>query len=96
MLGRPLADPQPYGPVERATLANVDRNLIEGICAGDPDAFLRPIVTVQDCYRVCGLAPIYLALRLLGDARGEAVAYQQCPADNEGASLVSIAGVLLR
>jgi AmmeMemoRadiSam system protein B len=95
-VGPAFGDTEPYGPVERATLANTDRTLIEGLCTGNPAAFFSPIIEVQDRFRVCGLAPIYLALRLLNAARGEAVAYQQCPADNEGSSLVSIAGVLLR
>ncbi|MGD1995059.1 MAG: hypothetical protein PVI59_17850, partial [Anaerolineae bacterium] len=49
-----------------------------------------------DQYNVCGLPPIYLMLRALGSVTGELVAYDQCPADEEGTSLVSICGVLFR
>ena len=49
----------------------------------------------KDARKVCGLPPVYLTLRLLGDdARGEVVGYAQCPADPDGGSLVSVAGVL--
>ena len=40
--------------------------------------------------------PIYLTLRLLGEVDGATTAYDQGPADAEGASLVSIAGAVLR
>ena len=48
-----------------------------------------------DARRLCGLPPIYMALRYLERASGEAAGYAQCPADEAGGSIVSIAGVLL-
>ena len=62
---------------------------------GDASGFLDLSRSEGDARRMCGLAPIYMALRLLGRTNGEAVGYEQCPADVDGSSLVSIVGVLL-
>ncbi len=51
---------------------------------------------MEDRNNVCGLPPIYLALRLLGETAGETVAYDQCPADEENTSWVSVAGMVWR
>jgi hypothetical protein len=48
-----------------------------------------------DRRHVCGLPPIYLTLRLLDEAQGEPAGYALCPADVQGTSVVTIAGVLL-
>ena len=49
----------------------------------------------RDQRRICGLTPIYLALRVLGEGvSGQVTAYDQCPADPMGGSLVSVAGVI--
>jgi hypothetical protein len=63
--------------------------------AGDAAGFFEAIHRDGGRYNVCGLPPIYLMLRALEPARGELVAYDQCPADEEGTSFVSICGVLL-
>ena len=62
---------------------------------GRADGFFGQLRDERDQRRVCGLPPIYLTLKLLDDARGEVVDYEQCPADEMSGSLVSIAGVLL-
>lgn len=94
-VGPAFGDPLPYGPAERAMLSAADSRLVDAICSGDAQAFLRPIADERDRRRVCGLPPIYLALSILGNARGRPIAYCQCPADTNGGSLVSIAGVIL-
>jgi AmmeMemoRadiSam system protein B len=79
----------------RARLKDADDELIEHICAGDAAGFLSAITRVEDRNNVCGVSPIYLALRMLGDCRGYNLGYDRCPADEEGTSLVSICGTLL-
>ena len=79
----------------RAQLMESDRELIDCICAGDAPAFLSAITRVEDRNNVCGVSPIYLALKTLGECHGENLAYDRCPADEEGTSLVSICGTLL-
>ena len=86
---------RPQGAAERARLRAADRALIDRVCAGDAAGFFEAIHREEGRYNVCGLPPIYLMLRALGSVTGELVAYDQCPADEEGTSLVSICGVLL-
>jgi AmmeMemoRadiSam system protein B len=85
---------QPVDFVRRARLQSADDELIELMCAGDAEGFLAAIKRVQDRNNVCGVPPIYLALRMLGKVQGERVAYDRCPADEDGTSLVSVCGVV--
>ncbi len=87
---------QPVGLVERARLQAADQQLIELICAGDAQGFFDAIRRDGDRRNVCGLPPIYLALRLLEPVEGEEVAYERCPADERGTSFVSICGIVWR
>ena len=48
------------------------------------DAFFENLKAEGDRRHVCGLPPIYLALRLLGEVSGEPAGYAQCPADPQG------------
>ncbi len=85
---------QPVDMMGRARLKAADNELIERTCAGDADGFFAAIKRVDDRNNVCGLPPIYLALRTLGPVEGERVAYDLCPADQNGTSLVSVCGVV--
>lgn len=87
---------QPLGIVERARLEAADRELIQRICAGDAQAFYSAIKQEGDRHHVCGLPPIYLALRMLSPVEGELVAYDRCPADEKGTSLVSVCGIVFK
>lgn len=75
-------------------LRAVDAEVLAQINQGDADGFFHALQRVEDRNNVCGLPPIYLALRLLGPVAGETVAYDQCPADEHGTSWVSVAGVV--
>jgi AmmeMemoRadiSam system protein B len=81
--------------LEKARLRSADEELIARICDGDEEGFLGQIRAERDRHRVCGLPPIYMALRLLGETHGDLTGYAQCPADGQGTSLVSICGVAL-
>lgn len=83
------------GRAERVRVRAADDELMQRICAGDAEGFYAAIEEVGGRYNVCGLPPIYLTLQVLSPVRGERVAYEQCPADQEDASLVSICGILL-
>jgi AmmeMemoRadiSam system protein B len=87
---------RPLGLVERARLQRADDELIERICAGDAQGFFAAIRRDGDRRNVCGLPPIYLALRVLSPVEGERVAYDRCPADVNGTSWVSVCGVVWR
>ncbi len=84
----------PLGLVERARLLTADEELLGAVCAGDAAGFFAAIQRDGDRRNVCGLPPIYLALRLLEPVRGEQVAYERCPADERGTSWVSVCGVV--
>ena len=94
-VGPAFGDPRPWGGNERAALKRADELSLEAICKGDAERFLDGMRLERDQRRVCGLTPIYLALRTLGnEVSGSVTAYDQCPADPMGGSLVSIAGVI--
>jgi AmmeMemoRadiSam system protein B len=88
----------PYGLdyIGRARLRNADQRLLQTVYDGDAAAFFEMLKAEGDRRHVCGLPPIYLTLRLLGEANGEPAGYDLCPADPQGTSFVSIAGVILR
>ncbi len=95
-VGPAFGDRAPLDVVARAGLAAADRGLLAAVQAGDATAFYGEVKADGDGRRVCGLPPIYLALRFLRESHGEVTGYDQCPADPEGGSLVSIAGAVLR
>ena len=77
----------------RASLKASDARLLAVAATGDPADFLATLRADQDAHRVCGLPPIYWALHALDGAAGETLGYDQCPADESGASWVTIAGM---
>ena len=94
-VGPAFGDHAPWGRSERAALKRADDLSLEAVCNGDAEGFLEGIRREQDQRRICGLTPIYLALRALGKGvSGKVTAYDQCPADSMGGSLVSVAGVI--
>jgi AmmeMemoRadiSam system protein B len=92
----PAFGSRPVDMIGRARLQAADEALIEQMNRGDAEGFLSEIQRVGDRNNVCGVPPIYLALRLLEPVQGELVAYDRCPADRQGTSLVSICGVAFR
>jgi len=94
-IGPAFDDPRPVDAVGKAQLQVQDEQLIATICAGDAEAFFQTLRAEENRRNVCGLAPIYLTLRLLEDAQGEPAGYARCPADTHNTSFVSICGVAL-
>lgn len=78
----------------KEALHATDAQLLDCINRGDAAGFFAALRQVEDRNNVCGLPPIYLALRYLAPTSGRVVAYDQCPADEEGTSWVSVAGVV--
>lgn len=85
----------PLDFVGRAQLKGADEQLLRAICQGDAGEFFGYIKAEGDRRNVCGLPPIYLALRVLGQSHGQVTGYEVCPADQDNTSSVSVAGVLL-
>lgn len=95
-VGPAFGDPRGLDFIAKAQLRNADEQLLATVYAGDAAAFFEQLRAEGDRRHVCGLPPIYLALRLLGEVQGEPAGYAQCPADPQGLSWVTIAGVILR
>jgi AmmeMemoRadiSam system protein B len=85
---------EPVDLAGRARLQESDAELIDRMCDGDSEGFLEAIRREEDRNNVCGVSPIYLALRTLDGTHGRFVAYDRCPADERGTSLVSVCGII--
>jgi AmmeMemoRadiSam system protein B len=81
--------------IGKAQVRNADERLLETVYAGDAEPFFEQLRAEGDKRHVCGLPPIYMTLRLLGETQGEPAGYALCPADMHGTSIVTIAGVTL-
>ena len=86
----------PLDKSARRVLRVADDELIAAMRDGDAGAFFSSIRRVRDRNNVCGVAPIYLTLRLLGESRGTQAGYAICPADDENTSVVTVTGMLFR
>ena len=96
-VGPAFGDAAPLGAQQRAQLKSDDDTSLDAIRHGDAPVFFQGLQDEDDRRRVCGLTPIYLAMQLLGgNISGTVTDYAQCPADIDGGSLVSIAGVVWR
>ncbi|MBT4511322.1 MAG: AmmeMemoRadiSam system protein B, partial [Chloroflexi bacterium] len=95
-MGPAFGDLIPIDTTSRAKIAAADEDLMKSMCAADAQGFFTQIKQEGDNRRICGLAPIYMTLRILEQSRGEPSGYMQCPADEIDASLVSICGIGLR
>jgi MEMO1 family protein len=57
--------------------ADDDGKLLAAACDGDAAQFFRHVCRNSDRNRICGLAPTYLMLEVLGPTRGELLRYDQ-------------------
>jgi AmmeMemoRadiSam system protein B len=94
-MGPAFGDSFAMDAIQTADLSAADGELMSTIASGDAEAVFDVVKRDGDRRRICGLAPIYLALRLLGETTGKVTGYAQCPADQHDTSCVSICGVLL-
>jgi hypothetical protein len=94
-IGPAFGDRYPIDIMEKARLSSADNELISAITMGDAEGMFQLVKKEADRRRICGLSSIYLALRLLGEVRGDVTGYAQCPADEQGTSFVSICGIVL-
>jgi AmmeMemoRadiSam system protein B len=94
-MGPAFGDPYGLDFIGQAQLRNADERLLQAVYGGDADAFYGQLEAEGDRRHVCGLPPIYLTLRLLQPSAGEPAGYALCPADPQGVSFVSIAGVVI-
>jgi hypothetical protein len=95
----PAFDGAGRAPAERTPVELADRTLMDRMCECNAGGFFEAVRQDGDRFNVCGLSPIYLALRFAAmvspRVRGRQIAYTTCPADEVGQSFVSICGVVL-
>ena len=89
----PMYD-QPKGLDEAGErrLEEQDRGLLGHVEAGDAEGFFSAIASDGNARNVCGVAPVYLALRL-GEGSGELLRYGQGRIHPESGSVVSFAAL---
>ena len=92
-LGTAFSEP----PMNRADYDQMkvdDDALLENLCQGNARSFFDFMRAGQFERNVCGLAPFFFTLSLLGDTQGQVIAYDRCPADPEDTSYVSVCGLV--
>ncbi|HEX5138840.1 MAG TPA: AmmeMemoRadiSam system protein B [Planctomycetota bacterium] len=89
----PMYD-QPEGLDEAGEkrLEEADRKLLGHVEAGDAEGFFAAIAEDGNARNVCGVSPVYVALRL-GEGRGELLRYGQGRIHPESGSVVSFAAL---
>ena len=75
-----------------ARLAREDEDALERMLAGDAEGFFRSVARDENARNVCGVAPIYVTLKL-GEGTGRLLRYGQGRIDPETGSVVSYAAV---
>jgi AmmeMemoRadiSam system protein B len=93
-VGPRFGDTRPFDTSDREELREADDELLDRVTAGDADGFFAAVARAGDRHRVCGTSAIYAMLRMVNGASGRVVAYDQCPATEDGGSLVSIASAI--
>lgn len=93
-MGPVFGDPLSLDYLGRASMAKQDKKLIDIMSRGKAEEFFTEISNERDRRHVCGLPPIYIALSVLSGATGIPLGYAQCPASDDGSSLVSICGMV--
>jgi AmmeMemoRadiSam system protein B len=87
-------DADPLDRDDKASLEKRDQETLQAVIRGDAKAWFEEIRRERDRRRVCGLPPIYALLRSADATSGKLLAYAQCPADENGGSVVSIASLV--
>jgi len=90
----PAFDTAPITPDQKSTLKQDDERMLAPIIAGDVNGFFDIIRAERGARNVCGTAPFYLSLKMMGAVQGEVTSYDCCIADEQETSFVSVAGVV--
>jgi hypothetical protein len=93
-VGPRFGDPDPLDAADRDSLERRDQATLIPAARGDARGWFDEIAREKDRRRVCGLPPIYALLRAARPSSGKLAVYAQCPADDAGGSLVSIASLV--
>ncbi len=76
-VGPQFGDERPVDAARLGELAQADGRSLNAACRGDAEAFYWSVAADGDARKVCGLAPVYTMLRVLGACEGEVLRYSQ-------------------
>lgn len=93
-VGPRFGDADPLDAEDRGSLERRDQATLVAAGRGDAAAWFDEIRKERDRRRVCGLPPIFALLEAAQPGAGRVAAYAQCPADENGGSIVSIASLV--
>jgi AmmeMemoRadiSam system protein B len=91
-VGPAYDDPEGLDEAGERRLKREDRAALAHVEAGDAEAFFRSVAADRNARHICGVAPVYITLRL-GRGRGELLSYGQGRIHPESGSVVSYAAV---
>jgi AmmeMemoRadiSam system protein B len=91
-VGPRFGDPHPVTQGQLREIAEADREILAAVEAGDAETLFRCVARDGDRRRICGLAPIYFALRVLPGAKGQVLRYSQWP-DPQGTVTFAAVGL---
>ena len=95
-MGPAFGDSLALDVAAKARIRATDEAWLEVACTGNSESLAGYLRREGDPTRICGASPIRYMLAILQEVKGQVVAYDQCPADEQFGSLVSIAGVVYR
>jgi MEMO1 family protein len=94
-IGREFGDREPVTEDFLKWVEGEDRKLIERLAALDAPGFFHEIAKDQDKRRICGFAPLYSLIHLLGDTTGDSLKYSQAFTPETG-SAVTFASMIFK
>jgi AmmeMemoRadiSam system protein B len=90
-VGPQFGDPRPLTPGQLREVEEADRRMLSFVEAGDAEGFFRDVAKDGDRRNICGLPPIYAALRVLDAHRGRLLRYSQWPDPNGAVTFAALA-----
>lgn len=90
-VGPQFGDPRPLTPGQLREVEEADRGMLSAMEAGDAEGFFHNVAKDGDRRHICGLPPIYAALRVLGMHRGRLLRYAQWPDPNGTVTFAALA-----
>lgn len=91
-VGVKYGDERPLTSEDLEVIQTRDREMIDILEAGDSERFLAHIASDDDARRICGFSALYVMLRVLEEARGTLLSYDQTSMDEHN-STVTFAGM---
>ena len=90
-VGPQFGDPRPLTPGQLREVEEADLRMLSSVEAGDAEGFFQAVAKDGDRRHICGLPPIYAALRVLGMHRGRLLRYAQWPDPNGTVTFAALA-----